>query len=324
MAEMLAPPYPPSPGIKAVEWAPAATIHRLGPHSDTWPITWADDGGLYTAWADGTGFEHDAPRLSLGFGKVVGEPLRHAGFDIRSRTGEDAGDGRSGKKASGMLMVGGALYMWVRNVDRGGNHSQLAWSQDHARTWTWADWSFEPFGYCTFLNFGRNYAGARDGCVYTYSHDHPSAYAAADRMVLARVPAGRITERSAYEFFTGLDGAGNPRWSADISQRGAVFEFPGRCCRSGISYNAPLRRYLWWQQLEEDGVDERFRGGFGVYDAPEPWGPWTTACFTELWDVGPGETGSFPTKWMSADGKTVHLVFSGDDTFAVRRARLIV
>jgi hypothetical protein len=64
----------------------------------------------------------------------------------------------------------------------------------------------------------------------------------------------------------------------------------------------------------------RFQGGFGVYDAPEPWGPWTTAFFTPMWDVGPGENNHFPTKWMSADGKTMHLIFSGDDIFSVRKA----
>jgi hypothetical protein len=46
--------------------------------------------------------------------------------------------------------------------------------------------------------------------------------------------------------------------------------------------------------------------------------------FTEGWDVGPGETCSVPTKWMSADGKTVHLIFSGDDCFSVRRVDLAV
>jgi hypothetical protein len=40
--------------------------------------------------------------------------------------------------------------------------------------------------------------------------------------------------------------------------------------------------------------------------------------------VGPGETGSFPTKWMSADGKTLWLVFSGNDAFSVRQATLSV
>jgi hypothetical protein len=59
-----------------------------------------------------------------------------------------------------------------------------------------------------------------------------------------------------------------------------------------------------------------------VFDAPEPWGPWTTVYFNNEWDVGPGETSSFPTKWMSDDGLTLHLVFSGDDFFSVRQARL--
>ena len=70
------------------------------------------------------------------------------------------------------------------------------------------------------------------------------------------------------------------------------------------------------------GGDTRFAGGFGVYDAPEPWGPWTTVYHTNYWDVGPGETCSFPTKWMSPDGTTLHMVFSGEDAFSVRKAKL--
>src|SRR5207245_10174055 len=72
------------------------------------------------------------------------------------------------------------------------------------------------------------------------------------------------------------------------------------------------------------GGDARFRGGFGIYDAPEPWGPWTTVTYTEAWDVGPGESSSFPTKWMSGDGRTAHLVFSGDDCFSVRQATFVL
>jgi hypothetical protein len=45
---------------------------------------------------------------------------------------------------------------------------------------------------------------------------------------------------------------------------------------------------------------------------------------TDSWDVGPGESASFPTKWMSDDGKTLHLVFSGDDYFSLRRVTLEV
>jgi hypothetical protein len=141
-------------------------------------------------------------------------------------------------------------------------------------------------------------------------------------MVLARVPKDRLADQSAYEFFQGMRAPDQPLWTKEIRERGAVFTNPGRCYRSGISYNAALRRYLWCQILA--GEDPRFRGGFGIYDAPEPWGPWTTVFFTDLWDMGPGETSSFPTKWMSADGKTLYLVFSGDDYFAVRKATLTV
>ncbi len=170
------------------------------------------------------------------------------------------------------------------------------------------------------MNFGRNYAGARDEFVYVYSHDADSAYDPADRMVLARVPADRIRERGAYAFFEKFSSDGQPVWTPDIAHRGAVFEHPGLCYRSGITYNAPLKRYLWCHTIPRG--DARFAGGFGIYDAPHPWGPWTTVYFTKQWDVGPGESSSFPSKWISPDGRTLHLVFSGDDYFSVRRATL--
>jgi CubicO group peptidase (beta-lactamase class C family) len=313
-----APPYPPSPVIRELVWAPAETIRRDAQGSDNWPLTWGDDDALYGAFGDGNGFAPRTPeKLSMGFARITGGPQDFRGANIRSSTGETRGDGAKGKKSSGLLMVDGILYLWARNAAS----SQLAWSSDRGRTWSWSDWRFTAgFGAPTFLNFGRNYAGARDQFVYVYSHDSDSAYTPADRMVLARVPANRIRERSAYEFFKRLDGAQQPIWTKAIDERGAVFVHAGHCYRSGISYNAGLRRYLWSQTLP--GGDARFEGGFGIYDAPEPWGPWTTAYYTERWDVGPGETSSMPTKWMSADGATVHLVFSGDDAFSVRRATI--
>jgi hypothetical protein len=313
-------PHPPSPVIAKLTWAPASTIVRQAYDCDCWPLTWADDDDLYAAYGDGYGFEPRVPaKLSLGLARIAGSPTGFTGVNLRSPTLEQQGSGRAGKKASGLLMVDGVLWMWARNA----GNAQLAWSADHCQSWQWSDWKFTTsFGCPTFLNFGKNYAGARDEHVYTYSPDAEDAYSPADRMVLARVPKDRLADRSAYEFFQGLCAPDQPLWTPEIRERGAVFTHPGRCYRSGISYNAGLRRYLWCQILPGD--DPRFRGGFGIYDAPEPWGPWTTVFFTEEWDVGPGETSSFPTKWMSADGKTLHLVFSGDDYFSVRQATLTV
>lgn len=315
-------PYPASQVIAGIDWAPADTIVRRARGSDNWPITWGDDDALYTAYGDGKGFEPLIDvKLSLGLARITGGPENFVAENLRSPSAETLGDGRRGKKASGMLMAGGVLYMLARNAD----NAQPAWSSDRGRNWTWSDWRFtESFGCPTLLNYGRNYEGARDEYVYIYSHDHDSAYQPADRMVLARVPLERMKQREAYEFFSGLGRSGDlqPQWSGDVADRAAVFEHPGRCYRSSVSYNAPLKRYLWCQILPGD--DPRFAGGLGIYDAPEPWGPWTTVFFTESWDVGPGETAGIPTKWISNDGRTIHLVFSGDDYFSVRKGTLRV
>lgn len=310
-------PYPPSPVIAGISWEPAAGIVRRAEGSDNWPLTWADDDALYTAYGDGWGFEPRVPaKLSLGFAKITGGPADFTGINIRSPI-EQTGDGARGPKASGILMVEDVTYLWLRNT----GNSQLAWSGDYGETWTWAGWKFtNSFGCPTFLNFGRNYAGARDEFVYVYSPDCESAYQRADRMVLARVPAARVTDRTAYEFFQSLDSHGQPVWAGDIHRRGAVFADPGNCYRSTVSYNAGLKRYLWCQTGR--GEDARFKGGLAIYDAPDPWGPWTTVFYTDEWDVGPGESSGFPTKWMSEDGATLHLVFSGDDCFSVRKATL--
>jgi CubicO group peptidase (beta-lactamase class C family) len=317
------PPYPASPLITGLNWAPAGTILRKAQGNTDWPTTWADDDSLYTVYGDGWGFEPYIPeKLSIGFANVSGSATDFTGINIRSPSGEFYGDGSQGKKGSGVLMVDGIVYMWVRNANENGETCQLAWSADHAETWTWSDWTFSEFGYCTFINFGANYEGARDNYVYMVSHDNPSAYEASDHMILARVSKNVVTDRAAYEFFESTDLAGNPVWTSDINERGAVFTHVGHSLRSGISYNQGIGRYLWWQQFYEGSADTRFAGGFGIYDAPEPWGPWTTVYFTEYWDVGPGETAHFPTKWMSSDGNIVYLIFSGNDSFSVRQATL--
>jgi CubicO group peptidase (beta-lactamase class C family) len=307
-------PYPPSPVIRKLRFAEASSIVRRARGSDNWPLTWADDDNLYTAYGDGWGFEPKVEqKLSMGLAKILGSPRDFQGINVPSSSGEQLGQGAAGRKASGMLFLNGRLYMWVRNA----GNSQLAWSDDYGTTWAWSDWKFKTsFGYPIFLNFGKAYAGARDGYVYVYSPDSDSAYEPADRMVLARVLKEKVTDRSAYEFFAGME-AGEPRWSPDIGRREAVFSNPGHCYRSSISFNPALRRYLWVQILP--GGDTRYYGGFGIYDGPEPWGPWTTAFYNQYWDVGPGESAHLPTKWMSVDGKEMYLVFSGDDCFSVRR-----
>ena len=324
-------PYPRSKKITDIHWAPASTIVRLATGeavrdgSDNWPMTWAKDDVLYTVYGDGFGFEPSLPyKLGMGFGKITGDPGDFTCENIRSDA-ENQSWGGAGQKASGLLAIDDCIYLWVRNDNQKGEHSRLARSNDGQKTWTWCDWRFEEFGHIAFVNYGKNYQGARDGYVYMVTHDSPSAYVMSDDFVLMRAPKEQLMNRGAYQFYKGLDNNGNPLWTNDVRQRQPVFTNPGKCGRSSISYHAGTGRYLWWQQVSTTGnVDTRYTGGLGIFEAPEPWGPWSTVYYTEKWDTGPGDLGCFPTKWMSDDGKTIHLVFAGNDNFSLRKATLVV
>ena len=322
---------PRSDFIIDVRWAPASSVTRLATGgatrdgSDNWPITWTGDGALYTAYGDGYGFSPGLPvKLGLGFAKIEGAPENITAYNIRSDA-ENTLHGARGEKASGLLSIGGVLYLWARNSDRAGRGSRLAASSDSGAHFEWCDWRFEQFGHMTFVNFGKNYNGARDGYVYMLSHDRPSAYENGDGFVLLRAPAEGLTDQNAYEIFVSFDETGDPVFGSDLSEYSLALRCPGRARRLSVSYNAGLKRYILWQQHQFDpsNSDTRFEGGFGIYEAPEPWGPWKRAFFTERWDIGPGDLGCFPTKWMSADGKQAYLVFSGDDNFCVRGVEFI-
>jgi hypothetical protein len=296
---------------------------RLAEGSDNWPTTWGDDDHLYTAYGDGWGFDPKTDiKLSLGLSRIEGVPPDIKGINIRSNSGERVGQGKYGAKASGMLFVDGILYMLVRNTE----NSQLAWSSDYGKTWTWADWAFDvSFGCPTFLNFGKNYSNARDSYVYIYSSDAPDAYTTADQMVLARVPKESLRNWQSYQFFSGYNKKQSPQWTEDIRKRQPVFSNPGKCYRSGISYNSGLKKYVWSQIIPLATSEEgpRFSGGLGIFVADEPWGPWETVFYQRQWDMGPGETTNIPTKWISEDGRSFYLVFSGNDYFSVRQGRFL-
>ena len=304
-------PYPPSTVIRRAVFG--KEIRRAAIDSDNWPLTWGDDDAQYTSYGDGFGFDpHVEKKLGMGFARITGGPDDYLGVNLRS-DGERTGGGVTSPKASGILMVDGILYMWVRNVA----NAQLLSSQDRGKTWQWGFKMDVGFGSPAFLNFGRNYAGARDGFVYTYSQDGPSAYESDNGVVLARVAKARIRERDAWEFCERIDAGGRPVWTANVTRQSAVFRYPANCQRVDVVYNAGIGRYLMAL-----GYDHA--GGWGLFDAPEPWGPWTTVLHRQ-WDVADTHGYRLPAKWISKDGLTMTLVFSGtkpNDAFCTRTLTL--
>ena len=98
--------YAPSPVIRSLTIEPGRQSIGDG---DNWPITWADDGDLYTVYCDGKGFGGGNGQGSMSLAKIAGTPPNHTGENIASATGHRVGGGHEGRKASGLLMVDGVL-----------------------------------------------------------------------------------------------------------------------------------------------------------------------------------------------------------------------
>lgn len=335
-----APPYPPSKVITDLTWH--SDTFRLGDGNtgDNWPITWADDGLLYTAYGDGYGFNPNLaptptplptippsatgtpgtptpvpgpPHYSIGFAAVSGTPPQPVGTNFPSNIDVYGYSGNAGIKASGLLSVNGVLYLFVRNYQVNGDyqHSRLAWSYDHGSHWRWASWYFsDTFGCPDFIQFGRDYAGARDNYVYIVSQSGNNAYARDPSIVMARVPLDQVANRRLYQFYAGADASGHPVWSADIDQRQPIFTDPNGTQRIGLSYNAPLHRYILTSS-HDDGTGATHTTALGVFDAPQPWGPWTTVYYDDHWSAGATYEQKFVPKWTGRDGKTMWLLYSG-------------
>jgi hypothetical protein len=322
------PPYPNSSVIVEIEWDGTASQDALG--SDKFPMTWSDDGNLYTVFGDGRGFANPPieMKLSMGWAHVEGSPDAYVAINIRSAD-ETTGDGASGKKGTGVLSIEGVLYLLVANADNSGEQCELWFSSDRAVNWTDVGWNWEEFGDCSFLNFGRDYEGARDEYVYMFSPNTPDSYVETDSYVLARAPKSGIKTESNWEYFSGT--ASSPAWSSRIADRTPVFTHRGGCNRIDVTYNPGIGRYLMVSRARNRSQGDN-PNHFSIYEAAEPWGPWKTVYYTEsslpgmskmnASSGGWGESQRIPSKWISADGRTIHLVYAGDDSFRIRRAVL--
>jgi hypothetical protein len=110
-----------------------------------------------------------------------------------------------------------------------------------------------------------------------------------------------------------------PAWGP-LAAKKPVFENPegtGWCVSA--SYNPGLKRYLL---ATEHTVSHA--SVMSLFDAPEPWGPWTTVKYWTPNDrFGRSRPGSrldwadnvfffsFAPKWFSPDGRSFTLVFTG-------------
>lgn len=305
---------------------------------DLWPSCWSDDDALYAANGDGSGFGGTTSDIVVN--RITGSPASDdlAGTGLAS--GDAVGQVWSGadftRKPTGMLCVGGRLYLAVQDLRKDFNEAPaatIARSDDHGRTWTWDTTKpmFDDHVFTTiwFADFGKDSGEAPDPTyAYAYGLDgnwrdsFDDSVPDPTALFLARVPVASVQDRSTWEFFAG--DPGSPRWTKDIAAKRPVLvdtrrahpsagatATPGQTVgahdlsvlsQGGVTYLPKLGRYVYasWTELT-----------YEFYEAPHPWGPFTLFLSK---DFGPypwsetrygGYGTTIPSKFVSDDDLTM-------------------
>jgi len=315
-----------------LEWTgPSVPYPEHGQRGDTFPVTWAPDDHLYTSAGDPVTPEHGD---GLDVQRIAGDPPHHTITRLNPMA-DYRGWGGTGPKPTGMICVGGTLYLAFQNAS-GQQHPNAAaagvdavinfghgydahvvTSRDLGRTWTppLAEvtapmFPGRTFGAPAFVNFGQDNAGARDGYVYAISGE---GWDNGSHCRLGRVPADRVADGSAWEFVAGFGENDDPHWTAELAKSVPVLSHPGYLGTVDMLWIAAARRYLllgWHHKVKSnpDAGSELI-----VYDAPEPWGPFTVVHHEDLWETA--EMNPYnprvPLKWFDGERLEGWLLFSG-------------
>lgn len=316
---------PGSTYIKGIEWLSERISYREPDvKGDTFPMSWADDGEIYTSAGDPLWGESGS---GLDIEKFTGGPTDYKITKV-NHMNDYLGWGGDGPKPSGMICVDGVLYLAFQNMLRTrkppfsllsqhGSDAQIVYSTNKGGFWVPALTNIKTpmfeghkFGGPAFVNFGRNNANARDNYVYAVSSDQ---WDNGSNIRLGRVPADSIMRREAWEWVCAFTPSGEPAWSHDLNEAIPILSMHRWLSIPEMVYLEGIERYLlftWRLHRDfspDDGTD------LLVFESPEPWGPFSLVHFEEYWEgkeVNP-YCPRLPLKWVEPDGVTCWLQFSG-------------
>jgi len=320
--------------------------------ADTWYPSWASDGDMYSGWTDGEIGEEsvhsNGKKARTGNAKIVGDdPLRLTVTSLGSEAASPEPYG--GRYPSANLVHNGIWYYGTYAVDfdlsKPEYRDLYSWaicgpvpgfriSKDFGRTWIPSSLSPDKplfpesgkegkhvkMGTPHFVDFGKNGEHSPDGKAYLvgdgYLEGDPApriagnSWVAGDAVYLARVAPSpqTINDAAAWEYFAGRGPDGKPVWSWKFADIKPLLTWLHRMGCTTITYNAPLRKYLMWVTDGWPGVEDM---NSYLLEADELTGPYRMVTFMSKF----GKQGyflNFPSKFISADGRTAWLSYSAN------------
>ncbi|HME51140.1 MAG TPA: DUF4185 domain-containing protein [Candidatus Lokiarchaeia archaeon] len=202
---------------------------------------------------------------------------------------------------------GNKFYIYYMDINNWGvagvyncNNASIAASSDgihftRISNMSWpGDSNFVMFAHVLSLNDADNATGY-EYLLATPAGRYYSAY-------LLRVPQGQELNQSAYSYYVGLDGQGNPQWNDDMSSAVSVFDRP--VGEMSVMWDKYLQRYVAM-------YIEHYTATIVLRTSKTLWGPWSDQIgvlnYKEFW----GLYGSFmQPDLVENEGQVVYFVVS--------------
>jgi hypothetical protein len=330
-------PYGSSSILGSISWDQSSKV-RYAHGSDIWDSMWASDGLIYGAWGDGNGFA-SASKKQIGVSSLTGSPpsaLTGADVYLGSNPAATCVTASTvGGKPHGVVALPiSVMYMFHTSQDHCAS-TWLAKSTNNGTSWTsqvgtlsWPD--ANNLQWNNILQTGQAQAGAlvpdSGTTPYLYLYGSKTTEAGSGKNYLARVPdspSNAIETMSNWSYYTGTDASGNPTWASSSASAVPVWTDPDHAESMIVSFDKAIGRYIAYNDHGTDCTGVPCMRQLGLFDAPSPWGPWTTFDYEENFD----NTGcvmnclgdhvsvgwSLMQKWMSSDGLTIWPEYSSVD-----------
>jgi hypothetical protein len=272
---------PLSPVISSVSLDFNIPLLPINPsHGDFWRNTWAKDDKLYVTWGDGSGFNGDYAFHVIGVGAISGTLPNLQGENVYISE-HLFPESEVNEKPGSLLAINDRLYLTGESSTEG---FFIAYSDDQGQSWikspgSWeTSWDLDAINgiHPNFINMGKNYEFG-DEYVYATIHDDTDN----TKIYLSRVLINDILDYDKYEYFVG-----NDAW--DLSPNNAIQILPINSFEVTdtlvVTYHSGTNRYLLLTSQN-------------VFDAPNPWGPWTCA--------GTWLTENHPEEWQGGYYPTI-------------------
>ncbi len=225
---------------------------------------------------------------------------------------------------TGAVSIGNRIYAWFLSLNSWGmldvwfaNYCGLAYWEVGDPTFTVVpEFRIPPnSNFCQVVPSLRTDLGpGEDDYIYLWG----TTAGRVGGVKLARVLPDAVTDLRVYQYYAGLDEAGQPTWSAD--EFSCPLIVPSPVGEMSVMYNQAASSWtMMYLNANSKAIELR--------QAPKPWGPWSSPLTVVTGAQFPGSYGSYMNPlYVEQDGEVVYFIMSLWDPYDVylMKARLTV